>query len=86
MSRADNYSAFEEIDAELLKAERHQPNFVSLHEAYAVILEEVDELWEIARQKRKDRSSVAIQKELVQIAAMAVKALHSMSNFVGGSV
>jgi len=86
MTRDEHRAIFDEIAVELVKADRHQANFASLHEAYAVILEEVDELWEIARLKRKDRSAAAIQKELVQIAAMAVKALHSMASFVGGSV
>jgi hypothetical protein len=76
----------EAIEAEVARADRHGATFASLHEAYAVILEEVDELWEIARQKRKYRRAPDIEKELVQIAAMAIKALHSMPNFIGGSV
>lgn len=43
----------------------------SLHEGYAVILEEQDELWDEARKKRADRNADAILGELVQIAAMA---------------
>jgi hypothetical protein len=45
----------------------------SLHEGYAVILEEVDELWEHVRAKKESRSSPAIYNELVQIAAMAIR-------------
>lgn len=74
---------YDEIQAEVKRSKVHGLQFHSLHEAYAVILEEVDELWEITRQKRKDRSVDDIRKELTQIAAVAVKALESVENFVG---
>jgi len=74
------------IDAEVERARRHGDTFASLHEAYAVILEEVDEVWDITRQKRRERSELELRKEFIQIAAMAVKALASMSNFIGGKV
>ena len=69
------------IDNELVRAFKWQHQFASLHEAYAVILEEVDEVWEICRQKKPERNREKIRKELIQVAAMAVKALHSLENF-----
>jgi hypothetical protein len=42
----------------------------SMHEGYAVILEEVDELWQHVKAKQWDRQPGEIRKELVQIAAM----------------
>lgn len=75
-----------EILVEVQRSRRHGAVFASLHEAYAVILEELDEVWDITRQKRRDRSAADLQKELIQIGAMAVKALESMENFVGGTV
>ena len=77
---------FDEIQAEVKRAEAHGDTFNSLHEAYAVILEELDEVWDIARKKRKDRSITELRKEFIQLAAMSVKALNSLGNFVGGSV
>lgn len=74
------------IDDEVERAKVHGERFTSLHEAYAVILEELDEVWDICRQKRKDRDTAALRKELVQLGAMAVKALNSMENFAGGDV
>lgn len=74
------------VDAEETAARRHESTFHSLHEAYAIILEEVDELWEITRLKKRNRKPEDIRKELVQIAAMAVKAALSIDNFVGGDV
>ena len=75
-----------EIDIELGKAARHGNEFASLHEAYAVMLEELDEIWDHTRRKRRDRKRDEIRKELIQIAAMAIKGVHSLDNFVGGSV
>lgn len=75
-----------EIDAEIGSAKRHGATFASLHEGYAVILEELDEVWDIARQKRRERSGHALRKELVQLAAMVFKAIDSMPNFIGGEV
>jgi NTP pyrophosphatase (non-canonical NTP hydrolase) len=75
-----------EFSAELERASRHGTTFNSLHEAYAVLLEEVDEVWDITRQKRKDRDEAHLRKELIQIGAMALKALQSMHNFTGGKV
>ncbi len=84
-----SYSRFEIANAifeELDRAKRHGLQFASLHEAYSVLLEELDEVWDITRMKRKDRDQVNLEKEFIQIAAMAVKALESMGNFTGGAV
>ena len=74
------------IFAEVERAKRHNEKFASLHEAYAVILEELDEVWDITRMKRKDRKALALRKEFIQVAAMAVKGLQSMDNFTGGKL
>ena len=75
-----------EIEAEVERAKMHGEIFASLHEAYAVILEELDDVWDITRMKRRDRSAVELRKEFIQIGAMAVKAIESIDNFVGGKV
>lgn len=76
----------EQIDTELVRAAAHGEKFASLHEAYAVMLEELDEVWDLTRLKKRDRDRASIRKELIQLAAMAIKAVHSMDNFVGGDV
>jgi glutamyl-tRNA reductase len=59
----------EEYDrASLLYARLH-----SAHEAYAVILEELDEFWEHVRQQDARRCHRAMRHELVQIAAMCLR-------------
>lgn len=77
---------YDQIETELDRSYRHGLKFASLHEAYAVILEELEEVWEITRQKRKDRDPEKLRKELIQVATMAVKAIRSMDNFTGGDV
>jgi hypothetical protein len=62
---------FEEMVSEEYSraAKQHRP-INSVHEGYAVILEELDEFWEEVRKKRERRSKEDMRKELVQIAAM----------------
>ena len=74
------------IQFELSRAQNHGKTFLSAHEAYAVLLEEVEVFWEIVRQKRKDRDAGTLREELIQIAAMAVKAILSLDNMIGGNV
>ena len=60
------------VRAELIAARaKHPGKQHSLHEGYAVLLEEVDELWSEVRLKKELRSKTAVLMELVQIAAMA---------------
>lgn len=49
----------------------HQGPQTCLHQGYAVLLEEVDELWDEVKKKRRGRDPAAILRELVQVAAMA---------------
>jgi hypothetical protein len=43
----------------------------SAHEGWAVLREEVDELWDEVKKKPSARNSTAMYSELVQVAAMA---------------
>jgi hypothetical protein len=56
------------IEEEIGRARSKFPAFHSQHEAYAVILEELDEFWEKVRRDEDGR------QELIQVAAMAVAA------------
>lgn len=50
------------------------PNsFVNQHEAYAVILEEVDELWTEIKKNQKVYDLDAQRKEAIQVAAMCMR-------------
>lgn len=50
-----------------------QSAFNSFHEGYAVLLEEVDELWTEVKKNQRDYDIQAMRKEAKQIAAMALR-------------
>jgi NTP pyrophosphatase (non-canonical NTP hydrolase) len=56
---------------EYLRSCEKFPHFNSPHEGYAVLLEEVDELWDLV--KSKNPSKERMREEAVQIGAMAIK-------------
>ena len=56
---------------ELADAQLHHPQFNSRHEAYAVILEELDECWD----EIKSNNSKRAYEEMIQVAAMALRYL-----------
>lgn len=57
------------VGQELQEAQTKFPPFNSAHEGYAVILEELDELWTVVKANHR-RSAI---DEAVQVAAMAVR-------------
>lgn len=60
------------VEMELTEARRnHKRPHNSAHEGYAVLLEEVNELWDEVRKPRDSRSPFRMLGELVQIGAMA---------------
>lgn len=61
---------------ELWHARSKFPAFHSGHEGYAVILEELDELWDAVRQ---DNYADA-RREAVQVAAMALRFIVDLGN------
>ncbi len=58
---------------ELKTAMQNFSPFNSAHEGYAVLLEEVDELWDHVKINQKKRDIQAMKKEAIQIAAMALR-------------
>lgn len=62
-----------DVKRELERAQIEYPAFHSLHEGYAVLAEEVDELWEIVRAKGSHQKGFTGRQECVQIAAMALR-------------
>lgn len=64
----------QEIKAELLNAKSKFPEmFVNQHEGYAVVLEEVDELWDEIKKNQKNYDIPAQRKEATQAAAMLLR-------------
>ena len=66
------------VAAEHERATRLHASLNSAHEAYAVILEELDEFWEEVRKQRANRNLDAMGTELVQIAAMCCRAYYDL--------
>jgi cation transport regulator ChaB len=62
-----------EIGDEVTRAVNLYPKFNSAHEGYAVLLEEVDELWDEVKKSPKRRDYDAMRTEAMQVAAMAVR-------------
>ncbi len=57
------------------QAAENRPSFHSLHEAYAILLEEVDELWLLIKQKPYPQRMGQIQAEAIQVSATALRLL-----------
>lgn len=64
-------AAINAVRAELVRAMGKFPPFHSMHEGWAVIHEELDEMWDEIKANRKGRA----REEAVQVAAMAVRFL-----------
>lgn len=73
-----------EVGVELAKARATHAPMNGHHEGYAVILEELDELWEVCKRNTHKQSVVGVEqarfekraemrKEALQVAAMAVR-------------
>lgn len=69
----------EYIVDEYIIATRNYGKFSSAHEGFAVIKEEVDELWEAVRLKQSNpERDEKMRKEAIQVAAMACRFLHDI--------
>lgn len=75
-------AACEEIAQEALLARMHFPPFNSAHEGYAVIAEELDELWDDVKLNNIEHSIASA----VQVGAMAVRYIADMRMKLNGEV
>ena len=48
------------------------------HQAYGLMLEELDELWDEIKKKRENRNFNDMQREAIQLAALAVRFIHDL--------
>jgi hypothetical protein len=70
--------ALKQIENEYLRATDLYSNLHSNHEAYAVIKEEVDELWDEIKKSKETHGNNQIRFELIQIGAMVVRYLENL--------
>lgn len=61
------------IIAEYKSATSAFPAYHSAHEGFAVLAEEVDELWDHVKTNQKRRDIEAMKKECIQVAAVAIR-------------
>jgi hypothetical protein len=71
-----------EVLQELARARNLHPSMASAHEGYAILLEEVDELWDEVKGHHPDRAA-RIRDEAIQVAAMALRFIEDVCD--GGS-
>lgn len=66
-------SALDDVIREFKSASSSHDKFNSAHEGFAILYEEVDELWDWVKKKEKNRSKKEMRGEAKQIAAMALR-------------
>lgn len=77
--------AADEALAEVHRAKALWPNnFVNAHEGYAILLEELDELWEHVKTNQKRRDLIDMRKEAIQVAAMALRFAVEVTDEING--
>ena len=62
-----------QVADELRKAQGKFPGFHSAHEGYAVILEELEELWDEIKKRPSELRRDLMRLEAIQVAAMAMR-------------
>lgn len=65
--------ALSDMVEEIEKATSTYPAFNSAHEGYAILKEEVDELWAEVMVKQGSRDIEKMRREAIQVAAMAIR-------------
>lgn len=64
-----------EVSTEFDAASGAFPAFNSAHEGYSILAEEVDELWDEVKKNPAKRVPANLEKEAIQVAAMALRFL-----------
>lgn len=84
MNRALFLLAVAEVKREVETATANWLPFNSAHEGFAVLAEEVDELWAHVKTNQKRRDLVAMRKEAIQVAAMAIRFAAEVTDEITG--
>lgn len=66
-------TALDDAKKELARARSLYPDMRSPHEGWAIMQEEMDELWDHVRKKDAVHDRSAMREEAIQIAAMALR-------------
>jgi spermidine synthase len=71
---------FEDVMLEVEHSTAHWPPYNSAHEAFAVLHEEVDELWDEVKVNQQRRSMKKMYREACQVAAVAIRFAAEIAN------
>lgn len=74
----DLKESLSKMEAEYNRASKLYPRFHSNHEGYAVIKEEIDELWDAIKKEKGVKGNKQIKHELIQIGAMVIRYLDNL--------
>ncbi len=72
------YTISNMVIEEYYRATKKFSPFNSVHEGYAIILEELDELWEEIKKKKDKRRTKKMLEEAIHVAAMAMRFANDM--------
>lgn len=78
--RGEVYELSIEVGNEVIRAMDLFPEFNSAHEGYAILKEEVDELWDEIKNNKDPEANARQRKEAVQVAAMAIRFVIDISD------
>ncbi len=73
-----------EVIDEVRNACNNWPKFNSAHEGFAILKEEVDELWDIVKVNQKKRDLIKMRAEAKQVAAMAIRFMSECTDEING--
>jgi hypothetical protein len=66
-------TTLERVYAEMVRGHALHGRYNSDHEAYAVLLEELDEVWDEVKLRSEKRDYSRMRSELIQVAAVACR-------------
>lgn len=69
---------FESVETEIYSSTILHKPFNSSHEGYAVLLEELDEVWEEIKKSKNYTLSKEAKQELIQVAAVAMRMINEL--------
>ncbi len=76
-------SAVDDVAAELAEARKNFSAFASAHEGFAILKEEVDELWDEVKGRHPERDA-RMRAEAIQVGAMAVRFVEDVCDELTG--
>jgi hypothetical protein len=70
---------YDAVMAELERAQQNFPPMHSEHEGFAILKEEVDELWDEIKKSPSKRDKAKLRAEAIQVAAMALRFISDLT-------